>query len=115
MTLLHQAAFYGRVDVARYLLEQRHAHPNPCSHDGCTPLLSAVLEDHVDVVICLLRNGAAVDALDTYGCTPLHDAVTNGRMDCARALLFHGTVYAYNRTCLLMFIECVFGVSSLTR
>ena len=47
--------------------------PNP--EDGCTPLLSAVMRNDLDIAILLLSHGANVHAADLNGNTSLHYAI----------------------------------------
>jgi len=101
-TPLHSAAFYGYVEVVRFLLE-RNASVNSRDSDGCTPLHDAcegggaregpnVPRQLVDVVRLLLSYAADVNARRDDGQTPLHvaAAASRGTLEVARVLLEHG-------------------------
>ena len=78
-TALHLAAFFGRLDVARLLLE-RGADPNAPSTGQMrvTPLHSAVSGRHRDLASLLLALGASANAVQHGGWTPLHTAARDG-------------------------------------
>jgi len=59
-------------------------------HEGYTPLLMAAARGHVDVVRCLLENGADVNARANRDFTPLMMAITNNRVNVAIFLIEHG-------------------------
>jgi ankyrin repeat protein len=88
---------YGRVNVARLLLEHDadiYAHDN----SGRTPLhvaVNGVQHGHVNVARLLLEHGADVNALDNGRNTPLLGAVKHGLLErecleVARLLVEHG-------------------------
>ena len=60
-------------------------------HEGYTPLLMArAAKGHVDVVRCLLENGADVNARANRDFTPLMMAITNNRVNVAIFLMEQG-------------------------
>jgi ankyrin len=71
---LHDAAYSGRTDVAKVLLDQR-ADINALASDGYTPLFLAVRRGHTDMIKLLLERGASVNAKSRDGWTALHVAV----------------------------------------
>jgi len=74
-TLLHQAARYGYVELAEFLLSER-ARVDLVDIAECTPLHYAVMNAHIDLERLLLQNGAnANPPKNPYGYTPLHFAV----------------------------------------
>jgi ankyrin repeat protein len=78
-TALHFAAYFGRLEVARMLLE-RGADPNSVAQNASrvTPLHSAAAGRHRDLVGLLLALGSSANAVQQDGWTPLHAAAKNG-------------------------------------
>jgi ankyrin repeat protein len=88
-TSLHGAAYFGRGEVSRLLLQYKadiYAHDD----EGRTPLHVAVQYGHVNVARLLLEHGADVNARDNNPNTPLLRAVKGRRLDVARLLVEHG-------------------------
>jgi uncharacterized protein len=90
-TALHFAAFFGRPDAARLLLE-RGADVDARGRGWMTgtPLHSAASAGHVDVVQILLAAGADPNARQSGGWTPLHGAAHNGDVATAALLIAAG-------------------------
>lgn len=91
-TALHLAAFFGREDAARALLE-RGADPNVVArHETLTvtPLHSAAAGAHAGIVKLLLEAGADPNARQGGGFAPLHAAAQNDDRESAEALLAAG-------------------------
>lgn len=87
-TYLHRAAQCGRADVAALLL--RHgADVNARAHNDLanTPLLCAVIGQHLDLVRFLIAQGADVNMPNNAGATPLHKAAIGGDCRIVRLLL----------------------------
>jgi ankyrin repeat protein len=58
--------------------------------NGLTPLHSAAVSGHLELVILFLDKGANVNERDSRGWAPLHFAATNGSVDVVRVLLDSG-------------------------
>lgn len=91
-TALHLAAFFGREDAARVLLDRGAqvdlVARNPTIH--VTPLQSAAARAHAGIVKLLLEHGADPNAAQDGGFTPLHAAAGNDDRESVEALLEAG-------------------------
>eukprot|EP00439_Symbiodinium_sp_Y106_P041152 s2709_g5.t1 len=76
-------------DVAGLLLEAG-ANKDLADNGGCTSLMFAADEGHVQIVSLLLEAGANQDVADNYGCTALMRASIGGHVDVVRLLLEAG-------------------------
>jgi uncharacterized protein len=63
---------------------------NEIGKHGRTPLMAAAVQDSLEVVEALVRNGASVQAAGIRQMTALHEASANGRTKIANYLLLHG-------------------------
>ena len=72
-SLLLIASSYGRVEVARALID-RGADINKADNNGVTPLYMASWKGHVDVVRVLAERGADINKATNEGWTPLQIA-----------------------------------------
>ena len=88
---LHYAAFYGLLDVVRFLVIKypQDVNVSGLDYDG-TPLFGASRNGHAEVVRVLLENGADGKARDNKNRTPLHWASKRGRVEVVQVLLEHG-------------------------
>jgi len=88
---LHLAAFFGRGDAARLLLD-RGADVDAVAHNDMEvqALHSAVAAGHRDIVAALLVAGANPNARQQGGITPLMAAEGNDDTDLVRLLMDHG-------------------------
>ena len=78
-TALHFAAYFGKAEVARILLEAGAAVDAVADNEmRVQPLHSAAAGRHLEVCRLLLAAGADVNARQTGGFTPLHAAAQNG-------------------------------------
>lgn len=88
-TMLNQAAFWGRLDVVKFLVVRG----SDIEHHGfsdSTPLGSAAFMGQVEVVKYLLSKHANVNARGNIGGTPLHEAVFGDQVECIKLLLAAG-------------------------
>ncbi len=88
-TPLHVAAGYGRVEIARMLIDAG-ANVNVQDADGLTPLHVAALNGRVEIVRMLIDAGANVNVQDQWDWTPLHWATKNGDIEIVRMLIDAG-------------------------
>ena len=90
-TPLHLAAFFGKDDAARLLLN-KGAQVDARSTNAMqnTPLHAAAAGKHAAVVKLLIERGASVNARQHGGWTALHAAAQNGDVEMARALVDAG-------------------------
>jgi ankyrin repeat protein len=90
-TPLHLAAFFGKTEAARLLLNKgaivNARSTNPMEN---MPLHAAAAGRHVEVVELLIEHGAPVNARQHGGWSPLHAAAQNGDIDMAKALIAAG-------------------------
>jgi ankyrin repeat protein len=90
-TPLHLAAFFGKEDAARLLLN-KGAQTGARSTNAMqnTPLHAAAAGKHVALVKLLLERGAKADAKQHGGWAPIHAAAQSGDVEMARALVDSG-------------------------
>ncbi len=88
-TLLHAAALFDRVDVARFLLEA-DADPNAVWSARRSPLHLAARQGGAKMVELLVSSGAKVNALSHADATPLYEAALYGNVAAVKALLERG-------------------------
>lgn len=88
---LHLAAFFGRVEAARALLDADAPVGEP-SRNAMTvqPLHAAAAGRHGELVWILIASDADVAARQQHGWTPLHSAAANGDLESVQALLSAG-------------------------
>lgn len=90
-TALHLAAFFGRADVTRLLLERGAEVAAPSRNMmRVSPLHSAVAGRNVEIAEMLLSAGAGPNARQQGGWTPLHAAAEGGDVAMATLLLSGG-------------------------
>jgi uncharacterized protein len=90
-TPLHLAAFFGRLEVGRLLLELgADRNPVAANEMKVTPLHSAVAGRHRDMTGLLLAHGASPNAVQAGGFTPLHAAAQQGDESIVDMLLLRG-------------------------
>ncbi len=85
-TALHRAAGYGRVEIARMLIDAG-ANLNVQNTWGNTPLRMGAGNGRVEIVRMLIDAGANVDAQDKWGKTSLNVVTYYGNAEIARMLI----------------------------
>ncbi|XP_066354012.1 uncharacterized protein [Miscanthus floridulus] len=90
----------GRLDVCRFLVEEKGFDANSASTEGETPIFVATDTDSrllngaedgiVPLLTYFLSRGGDPAAPDAKGCTPLHNAAQYGHSDAIRLLLSKG-------------------------
>ena len=90
-TALHMAAYFGRKDAVKLLLEAgapiRARSSNAMNNH---PIHAAAAGKRPEIVSILIAAGADVNATQAGGFTPLHAAAQNGDVDMAKELLANG-------------------------
>ncbi len=88
---LGMACYFGRADVAAYLLEQGAA-VDSASHNPMKvmPLHSAVAARSLEITRLLIAHGAPVNAYQADNFTPLHAAAQNGDIEIVKLLIESG-------------------------
>ena len=90
-TALHFAAFFGKPEAAKVLLEHGASAEvytrNPFANQ---PLHAAAAGRHIEVCRVLLAAGADVDATQHGGFTPLHEAAQHGDVEMSELFLSAG-------------------------
>ncbi|HTZ44081.1 MAG TPA: ankyrin repeat domain-containing protein [Jatrophihabitans sp.] len=88
---LHLAAYFGRVEAARLLLDADAPVSEPSRNPMAVhPLHAAAAGRHAELVWLLIASDAPVDARQQGGWTPLHSAAANGDLESIKALLAVG-------------------------
>ncbi|RYE22124.1 MAG: ankyrin repeat domain-containing protein [Sphingobacteriales bacterium] len=89
-TPLGLACYFGRFEVARYLV-MNGADVNLPSNNGFNvfPLHSAAAGNYTNIATMLIENGAQVNIKQQAGVTPLHSAAQNGDVELLILLLEH--------------------------
>ena len=88
-TPLHDAAYYGNVEIARMLIGAM-VDLNLQDRWGWTPLHRAAMFGKVEIARMLIDAGANVNVKNDRGATPLHMAAFYGYVEIARMLIDEG-------------------------
>ena len=59
------------------------------TESGDTALLWAAIKNHSDIAVCLLRNGADINATNVYGSSPFLMAMKHGHRDMSSKIQFY--------------------------
>jgi ankyrin repeat protein len=85
---LHLAAFFGRVEAARVLLDADAPVAETSRNSiGVQPLHAASAGQHSEIVWLLIASDAPVNAAQQHGWRPIHSAAHNGDVESIKALL----------------------------
>jgi uncharacterized protein len=88
---LHLAAYFGRAEAARILLDAEADVAEPSRNElAVQPLHAAAASKHAELVWILIASDAPVHARQRGGWTPLHSAAANGDLESVQALLSAG-------------------------
>lgn len=91
ISALKEAAQNGRVEVVKYLIEEKNVDANSKNDVGVTALIAAAGEGHTEAVRYLVgQGGADVDATNENGSTALICAADYGHIDVVRYLAQEG-------------------------
>uniref|UniRef100_A0A0E0JZY9 UBP-type domain-containing protein n=1 Tax=Oryza punctata TaxID=4537 RepID=A0A0E0JZY9_ORYPU len=74
MGALHIAASKGRLEVCHYLIEELRLDMDDADQGGATPLMAAIIYNHISIINYLLYHGAGVNKARPDGSSPLHYA-----------------------------------------
>lgn len=90
-TPLHLAAFFGKIDAAKFLLN-KGAEVNARSTNALQnmALHAAAAGRHADVIKLLIDHGASVNARQHGGWTAIHAAAQHGDLEIAKMLVAAG-------------------------
>ena len=88
---LHEAAFFGHLDMVQFLLESGASVDTPIAPFGHTALYLAALQSHYDIVQHLLKSGASLRVTDKLmGTGLLHIAAAKNDLRLAGILIACG-------------------------
>ena len=91
-TDLHNAAKNGDLKRVEEILKKSTEKLNEKDSGGCTPLLYASGDGHLEVVVKLVESGAIVNEKDNDGETPLHCASREGHLEVVVKLVESGAI-----------------------
>jgi ankyrin repeat protein len=96
---LHEAAFFGHIDMVSFLIANGADINAPVHPFGHTALTLAVQQSHYDIVLYLIKKGARLGVADTLlGTGLLHIAASKNDMRMAGILIAAGSnVFAENK------------------
>ncbi|RGP69897.1 ankyrin repeat-containing [Fusarium longipes] len=90
-TALHKACISGESELARLFIEDMKMSPDSTDESQRTPLYFAAERGYTEIVDCLIKNKADVNALDRRWETPLFKPAGNGHVEIVDRLLLAGT------------------------
>ena len=109
LTVLGNAARYGRLEIVRHLLE-RGASVDGQGGDGYTPLILACAGRHRDVVELLLYKGADVDLRANDGMTAVRQSRQCGPPDLFEMIIKVNTTFP-EEILIIFILMCITGSS----
>jgi len=86
LTCLMTAAFNGRLDICRFLID-KGAQANALDWNGRTPLHWAAIHGSVEIVRLLCDHGTDIKLKNTVGWRPLHYAALWGHISVVKELI----------------------------
>ncbi len=89
-TPLMRAAYYGKLELVKYLISQGANVNEESRPSKYTALTIAAEQNQLSVARYLLSKGAEIDAMDTDRYTALHYAAENGYTEMSKLLVAHG-------------------------
>ncbi|CAN2103767.1 ankyrin repeat domain-containing protein [Wolbachia pipientis] len=92
-TPLHYAAQEGKLDVVKYLVEEKHADVNANDNDGFIPLHYAAAHGNLRLVKYMVEKGADFNAKCNRLRTPLHLAAMYGYIEVVKYLKERGAAF----------------------
>lgn len=84
---LHFAAYYGHLNVVKYLIEETHADINIKDDSGRTPMHLAALNGQLYIVKYLIEKEADLNSIDDFQQTPLIYAASYGALNIVKYLI----------------------------
>lgn len=87
---LHYASLHGRIVMLEALLDAKPSTIDLIDHDNFTPLVHAIIHDHLDCVERLLAKSARIDPVSDSDHVPLNLACEHGSVPIVELLLKHG-------------------------
>ena len=85
-----KASEKGNLELVRELLRQDPSLVNVADVDGYTPLHRACYSNRIEMVKCLIENGANLCAVTVDGWQPIHSAAQWGNVQIVRILISSG-------------------------
>ena len=86
-TCLMEAAYHGRLDICRLLIDKGAQLEAKNKYGGSTPLHHAAAQGHVEIVRLLCDRGADTEARSDNGERPLHSAAWKGHISVVKELI----------------------------
>ena len=88
---LHLACFMGKLEMAKFLVNEKNVSVNVADNFKRTPLHCVAFGNHEKIAKLIVLKGADVNALDEKKCTPLHWACKKGHIEVGKLLIDRGS------------------------